>query len=233
MDLAIPYKQVSGKDEAWDTACAQITPEYIAKWNIPAEISQNKDSGEISATGKGFTLSLKFTDSECQVFLKLGLLLKPTRSLVLSKVQAKIGEASLNGKSDCAPSGQEIEVDQDTDLLTACREAGVYVKSSCGGHASCSDCIVKILGGEGFLTPPPFEEIQLLGNVFHITKERLACQVKVTGDVTLDLIGHDKSAHEAAFKQKQKQKVLKRKPHERRKPEPVRKKKPVDEALGT
>ena len=100
-------------------------------------------------------------------------------------------------------SEKVIEVDnQDEDILTILRKAEVFVKSSCGGHASCSDCIVKIISGEDLLTPPPFEEIQLLGNVFHITKERLACQTKVLGDVTLDLSGHDEKLTQQKLKNK-------------------------------
>jgi hypothetical protein len=64
------------------------------------------------------------------------------------------------------------------------------IKSSCGGMASCGDCVVKIVSGEQFASSPTFAELKLLGNVFHITKERLSCQVKCQGDVTLDLSAH-------------------------------------------
>lgn len=94
------------------------------------------------------------------------------------------------------PSGESLEAPRDKDLLTIMREAGVYVKSSCGGHATCSDCIIKVRSGEDNLTPPPFGEIQLLGNVFHITKERLSCQTYLTGDATIDISGHDKASDE-------------------------------------
>lgn len=100
------------------------------------------------------------------------------------------------------PSGEEVEIDTETNLLDALVEKGVYVKSSCGGHASCSDCVIKIISGEDNLTPPPFEEIQLLGNVFHITKERLGCQTKITGDITVDLSKHDKETDQENLKKK-------------------------------
>ncbi|WP_127715993.1 2Fe-2S iron-sulfur cluster-binding protein [Halobacteriovorax sp. HLS] len=100
------------------------------------------------------------------------------------------------------PTGKVIEVNKEESLLTALREAGVYVKSSCGGHATCSDCIVKVLVGVDEVTPPEFDELQLIGNVFHITKERLACQTKLTGDITIDLSAHDKSSDEQKLKAK-------------------------------
>lgn len=100
------------------------------------------------------------------------------------------------------PTGAVVEIEEGTNLLAALREQDVYVKSSCGGHATCTDCIIKIVSGEDNLTPPPFEELKLLGNVFHITKERLACQTCVTGDVTVDISKHDKASDEERLKNK-------------------------------
>lgn len=100
------------------------------------------------------------------------------------------------------PSGEVIEIEENKNILQACREKGIYLKSSCGGHATCSDCIIKIVSGEDSLTPPPFEELKVLGNVFHITKERLACQTCLVGDVTIDISKHDKDADEVRMKNK-------------------------------
>lgn len=91
------------------------------------------------------------------------------------------------------PTGQVVEVDSDKTLLDSLKDLGLYISSSCGGHASCSDCIVKIIDGEDYVNTPPFPEVQLMGNVFHITKERLSCQTYITGDVTIDISNHDKS----------------------------------------
>ncbi len=100
------------------------------------------------------------------------------------------------------PEGKTVEIEEGKNLLVALRESDVYVKSSCGGHATCTDCIIKIVSGEDNLTPPPFEELKLLGNVFHITKERLACQTMILGDVTIDISKHDKASDEARLKNK-------------------------------
>ena len=85
------------------------------------------------------------------------------------------------------PSGQVLEVDEETNLLERLIQEKIYIRSSCGGMASCSDCMIKVVSGDDYLSPPPFEEIQLLGNVFHLTKERLACQLKISGNVTIDI----------------------------------------------
>lgn len=108
------------------------------------------------------------------------------------------------------PSGQEIEIDDKTNLLEALRAQGIYVKSSCAGVASCGDCVIKILSGEDHLSEATFGELKLLGNVFHITKERLACQTTISGDVTIDLSGHDKNADEMKLRSKTHQRPFKK-----------------------
>jgi ferredoxin len=100
------------------------------------------------------------------------------------------------------PSGQIIEIDGSKNLLEALREKGIYIKSSCGGVAACSDCIIRVVGGEDNLEPPPFKEISFLGNVFHITKERLACQTRIHGDVVIDISGHDEASDQDRLKVK-------------------------------
>lgn len=100
------------------------------------------------------------------------------------------------------PQETSFQIDEDTNLLTALREEGIYIKSSCGGYASCSDCLVKVVDGFDNINGPSFEETQMIGNVFHITKERLACQVKVTGEVTIDISRHDQAADAAKTVQK-------------------------------
>jgi 2Fe-2S ferredoxin len=118
------------------------------------------------------------------------------------------------------PENNTLEVSPEKDLLTALREQNIYVKSSCGGHATCRDCMIKVVGGEDKLSPPTFGEIKLLGNVFHITKERLACQTKISGDVVIDLTAHDKSRDETDLKNKTNklfsQKIKLKKPNQQR-----------------
>ena len=115
------------------------------------------------------------------------------------------------------PLGKEIETHGDKSLLQVLQAEGVYVKSSCGGHASCSDCILKIVEGKDYVNEPSFEETALLGNVFHITKERLACQCKIVGDVTIDISNHNEKLDQdrlrsktASFSSKRKTKIRKK-----------------------
>lgn len=90
MDLAVSYKNVKNQDEAYQEALKQITPEYISKWNIKADVNCDEANHCMSAVGKGFELKLDFKENECQVFLKLSLLLKPFKKNVLETIERKL-----------------------------------------------------------------------------------------------------------------------------------------------
>ena len=98
-----------------------------------------------------------------------------------------------NFKCTLWPSGEILELNGEETLLQQFKKAGKKIKSSCGGCATCSDCTIIVKSGEMNLSPQTFEELRLLGNVFHITKERLSCQTRITGDVTLDISAHEKA----------------------------------------
>lgn len=89
MDLKVPYSHTSTKEEAYKAACEQITPEYIAKWNMKADISYDENNA-ITAAGKGFTLKITFTDSEAQVKCDLSLMLRAFKGKVLETVENKL-----------------------------------------------------------------------------------------------------------------------------------------------
>ena len=103
------------------------------------------------------------------------------------------------------PNNQSVESDGSKNILETLKEKGIFLKSGCGGHASCTDCIVKVVSGEDNLQPPEFAEIKILGNIFHITKERLSCQTRICGNVTLDIARHDPALLEAERERKSKQ----------------------------
>lgn len=89
-----------------------------------------------------------------------------------------------------AQTGKVITVGAEKNLRNLLIENGIEVISPCGGCASCGKCIVKIVEGDANINEVEFSEKQLLGNVYHMTKERLSCQVEVFGNVTVDLDLH-------------------------------------------
>jgi ferredoxin, 2Fe-2S len=80
-----------------------------------------------------------------------------------------------------ANTGEKVSLEAE-NLLVALRKKGVRIRSSCGGHATCSDCIVKVKSGDKNFSQVNFEEKKLLGNVYYITKERLACQLIMSSE---------------------------------------------------
>jgi ferredoxin len=85
------------------------------------------------------------------------------------------------------PSGVSIDVPDGMNIREASLQAGLQIPSTCGGVASCGLCKVKITAGTEHISPMTTEEIGKLGNVFFITKERLACQTVVHGDVSCEV----------------------------------------------
>jgi ferredoxin len=47
---------------------------------------------------------------------------------------------------------------------------------------------VRIKTGAEHLNPYTEEETKHLGNVYHLTKVRLSCRTRPTGDVTLEIV---------------------------------------------
>lgn len=106
------------------------------------------------------------------------------------------------------PSQKTIQLEEGENLLQGAKRQGIDIPSSCGGFASCTDCRVQIVRGDEFLSPIEFNEMKILGNTFHLTKERLACQLKVHGDIAVDL----SSLREKSLNLKPATKVIRRKP---------------------
>jgi uncharacterized 2Fe-2S/4Fe-4S cluster protein (DUF4445 family) len=46
------------------------------------------------------------------------------------------------------PSGREIEVEREENILEAAIAAGIHVNASCGGSGTCGKCKVKIVEGK-------------------------------------------------------------------------------------
>jgi ferredoxin len=80
------------------------------------------------------------------------------------------------------------EVPEGDSLLEAAHAVEAPVYTLCGGIAACIQCRVRIVEGEASLTPPNNLERDRLGNIFHITHERLACQARVSGDVVVEAL---------------------------------------------
>ena len=73
-----------------------------------------------------------------------------------------------------------------TNLMRALQEAGRPVASSCNGDGVCAKCTVKVLQGQENMSPEKETEAFLRQRHAIPKDERLSCQVRVLGDVTVD-----------------------------------------------
>lgn len=88
--------------------------------------------------------------------------------------------------SEEPPKTIDMEATPGELLTQVAYRAGVVIQQTCGGSPSCTDCrvIVKSENADCF-EEMQHEERSLLGNVYFITKERLACQAHVKSSCTV------------------------------------------------
>jgi ferredoxin, 2Fe-2S len=70
-------------------------------------------------------------------------------------------------------------------LFEVAKGCDAPVETLCHGIGACVRCKVRLL--EGTLAPPTPLERDRLGNIFHLTQERLSCQSYIQGDCTLEI----------------------------------------------
>ncbi|HEY2728658.1 MAG TPA: 2Fe-2S iron-sulfur cluster-binding protein [Polyangia bacterium] len=85
------------------------------------------------------------------------------------------------------PAGLRVACADGASIFDVGRGAGIDISTACVGKATCGLCRVKILDGEAHLSPLNVAERKHLGNVYFITKMRLACQTRVSGDVVVEV----------------------------------------------
>ncbi len=86
------------------------------------------------------------------------------------------------------PADVVLEVAEGTTIFGAARKSEVAVPSQCGGRCACALCRVEIIEGGNLVSPIRWDEEEHLGNSFHLTGERLSCQCRVFGDVTVRVV---------------------------------------------
>jgi hypothetical protein len=78
----IDYTRHEDKMSAYHSVKTNITPEVIARFNVKADMYYDDNLPMITATGKGFTVTMKFDDSLVDLDLDLSFLLKPARGKI-------------------------------------------------------------------------------------------------------------------------------------------------------
>lgn len=87
-----------------------------------------------------------------------------------------------------------VEAPEGSTLFEAGAKIAAGIETACVGKGTCGLCRVKIVAGAEHLNPFTDEERKHLGNVYHLTKVRLSCRTKVSGDVTIEIVRKKKKA---------------------------------------
>jgi 2Fe-2S ferredoxin len=85
------------------------------------------------------------------------------------------------------PIGITVDCADGESVFACARRNNIPVPTACAGKATCGLCRVKIVAGEGNVTPINRDEQKHLVNTYFITKLRLSCQLLPTGDLTVKL----------------------------------------------
>jgi adenylate cyclase len=88
-------------------------------------------------------------------------------------------------KINCLPDLRNVEIDKSATVLEALVANGIEHTNICRGNAHCSTCRIVILEGEKNCSPPTSAEKALAKQLDFPVHVRLACQTKVTGDVSI------------------------------------------------
>lgn len=88
-------------------------------------------------------------------------------------------------KISCLPDKRSIEINKSDTVLEALLANGIEHTHVCGGNAYCSTCRIMILDGVQNCSPPTSAERALANKLDFPVHVRLACQTKVTGDVSI------------------------------------------------
>lgn len=77
------------------------------------------------------------------------------------------------------PDNRDVLVShKDGSVLDVALRAGIELDHTCGGHATCGTCLVKVVAGLENLPPPEGEEYEMAQDRGFKSDERLACQIK-------------------------------------------------------
>jgi uncharacterized 2Fe-2S/4Fe-4S cluster protein (DUF4445 family) len=86
------------------------------------------------------------------------------------------------------PGGEVADCADGTSLFDAGGGTAVGIETACVGKGTCGLCRVKVVSGGEHLSPYTEEEEKHLGNLYHLTRVRLACRTRVTGgEVVVEL----------------------------------------------
>jgi ferredoxin, 2Fe-2S len=117
---------------------------------------------------------------------KIKRLLKRSRSLarqLRNTTNEKVPEAPVTVEF----GNQKIQVPAHTTLLEAAIQLELDLDHFCGGNCSCGSCRIQVLQGSENLSSPRPNEQMVLGPDAQHKGDRLACQARAMGPVSIGI----------------------------------------------
>lgn len=90
MSVKIDYNKLTNANDAYSKAKEVITPAYIEKFQVKADVSYDDAKKKVMAKGTGFKLDLCFHDKYCDLDIDLSFLLKPLKGKIVEMLEGQI-----------------------------------------------------------------------------------------------------------------------------------------------
>ena len=108
--------------------------------------------------------------------------------LVLGRLLRGVSERRRKSVVHIAYPGRSVTVPRGWSVLEASRSFGIAHPSMCGGRGRCSTCRVRVVDGGAHCPAPDIDERRTLGAIAAPGAVRLACQVRPTGDISVEIV---------------------------------------------
>ena len=108
--------------------------------------------------------------------------------VVLGRVLRSLDERRRKSVVHIAYPGRNVAVPRGWSVLEASRSFGIPHQSMCGGRGRCSTCRVRVVDGIERCPRPGTDERQTLDRIGAADTVRLACQLRPTGDISVEPI---------------------------------------------
>jgi uncharacterized 2Fe-2S/4Fe-4S cluster protein (DUF4445 family) len=105
--------------------------------------------------------------------------------------------ATSTNKVVFMPSGLSTNVDDGANLLSVAQDAGVAIRSLCGGNGNCRQCWIRVIDGqhskhglhssEDHISEPTELEQRYRTRIARFSGMRLACRSQIKGDLLIDV----------------------------------------------
>ena len=108
--------------------------------------------------------------------------------IVVGRLLRSVNERRRKSVVHISYPGRSVTVPRGWSVLEASRSFGIAHPSMCGGRARCSTCRVRVVDGGTHCPPAQIDERRTLDGIAAPAMVRLACQLRPTGDISVEIV---------------------------------------------